>query len=299
MRTWLRRLGFALLALLGLLVVGYVVLAAIARPAPTHPWFAARPGEHTPLVFAHQGGGGIRPENTMEALRHAAEIGVDVLDSDMHLTKDGVLVLMHDETVDRTTNGHGAVADLTLAEIKALDAGYSFTTDGGQTFPYRGKGLTVPTVEEVFQAFPQMRVGLEIKDSPAGTPEAFCALVRRYNMGDKVLVSSFGSDSMNSFRRACPEVATSATQNEVLVFYILSRLYLERVLTPAYNSFQVPEVSSSIRILTPRFLDAAGNRNLPVQPWTIDEVEDMRRILAMNVQAINSNYPDRLLALLK
>ena len=299
MNSWLRRLGFTLIIIMVLLLAAYVVLTLVARPAPAHPWFAARPGEHTPLVFAHQGGGGIRPENTLEALRHAADIGADVLDSDMHLTRDGVLVLMHDDTVDRTTDGRGPVADLTLAEIKALDAGYTFTTDGGQTFPYRGQGLTVPTVEEVFQAFPNMRMGLEIKDSPAGTPEAFCVLVRRYHMADKVLVSSFGSDSMTAFRRACPEVATSATQNEVLLFYVLSRLSLERVLTPAYNSLQVPEVSGGIHVLTPRFLDAAQNRNLPVQPWTIDEVEDMRRILAMHVEAINTDYPDRLLSLLK
>ena len=289
---------YAVAAVVGLLLAAYVLLALTARPAPPHPWFTPRRGEHTPLVFAHQGGGGIRPENTLAALRHAADIGADVLDSDMHLTRDGVLVLMHDDTVDRTTNGHGLVADLTLAEVKALDAGYRFSADGGQTFPYRGQGLTVPTVEEAFQAFPDRRFGLEIKDSPAGTPEAFCALVRRYNMGDKVLVSSFSSASMDAFRRACPEVATSATQNEVLPLYILSLLHLERVLTPAYNSLQVPEVSGGIHVLTPRFLDAARNRNLPVQPWTINAVEDMQRLLALNVAAINTDYPDRLLALL-
>ncbi|MFN8474569.1 MAG: glycerophosphodiester phosphodiesterase [Anaerolineae bacterium] len=299
MHTWLKRLGIALLVLVGLLLAVYVALAAVARPAPVHPWFARHAGEHTPLVFAHQGGGGIRPENTMEALHHAADIGVDVLDSDMHLTKDGVLVLMHDETVDRTTNGHGAVADLTLAEIKALDAGYNFTTDNGQTYPYRGKGLTVPTVEEVFQAFPNMRMGLEIKDSPPGTAEAFCALLHRYNMQDKVLVSSFLKESMYAFRAACPEVATSAVEDEVRPLYVLSQLYLERVLTPTYNSLQVPEYSGDTHVLTPRFVDAARNRNLPVEPWTIDEVDDMKRILALDVEAINTNYPDRLLPLVK
>ncbi|MFN8498145.1 MAG: glycerophosphodiester phosphodiesterase [Anaerolineae bacterium] len=299
MNTWLKRLGIALVVLIGVLLAVSVALAGAARPAPMSPWFTPRTGEHRPLVFAHQGGGGIRPENTMESLRHAADIGADVLDSDMHLTKDGVLVLMHDETVDRTTNGHGAVADLTLAEIKALDAGYSFTTDGGKTFPYRGQGLVVPTVEEAFQAFPDKRFGLEIKDSPAGTPEAFCALVRRYNMQDKVLVSSFLDASMSAFRTACPEVATSATESEVRPLYILSQLYLERLLTPAYNSLQVPEYSGSTHVLTPRFVEAARNRGLAVQPWTIDEVADMERIRALNVEAINTNYPDRLLALLK
>ncbi len=295
----LRRLGLALLILVGLGVLVFAVGALTARRVAPHPWFAARPGEHRPLVFAHQGGEGIRPSNTLLAFRHAAELGADVLDTDMHMTRDGALVLMHDETVDRTTNGQGAIRDLTLADIKRLDAAYRFTTDEGQTYPYRGQGVTVPTLEELFQTFPDKRFGVEIKQTPPDIAVPFCALIRRYGMQDKILISSFRQANMDAFRRECPEVATSATEDEVRVFYGLSLLGLSAAYSPVYHSLQVPESSGGIHVLTPRFIAAARGRGLAVQPWTINEETDLRRILALGVEGINTDYPDRLLALLK
>ncbi|MCA9939492.1 MAG: glycerophosphodiester phosphodiesterase [Anaerolineales bacterium] len=298
--TAIQRFGRILLILIVLLSLAYLVARVLARSAPAHPWFTPRAGEHHPLVFAHQGGENLWPSNTMFAFDQAAALGVDVLDSDMHMTRDGVLVLMHDETVDRTTNGTGAIRDMTLAEIEQLDAGYNFSTDGGQTFPYRGQGLTVPTLEALFQAYPHMRFGIEIKQTdPTPTAQRFCALIRQYEMEDQVLVSSFRQENMDAFRATCPEVATSATEGEVRLFYVLFRLGLSDTITPPYYSFQVPERSGNIHILTPAFVAAAQRRGLTVQPWTINEVEDMRRILALAVDGINTDNPDRLLDLLK
>ena len=287
------------LIIAAVLALAYLVTRATARPAPAHGWFTPRPGENQPLVFAHQGGENLWPSNTLLAFDQAAALGVDVLDTDMHMTQDGVLLLMHDQTVDRTTDGVGAIRDLTLAEIKQLDAGYSFTLDEGQTFPYRGQGLVVPTLEELFQAHPQMRFGIEIKqiESENAAPQ-FCALIRQYNMQAQVLVSSFRQANMDAFRQECPEVATSATEDEVRLFYILFRLGLSDTLTPRYNSFQVPETSGGIHILTPAFVAAAHRRGLAVQPWTINEAADMQRILALGVDGINTDNPDRLLDLL-
>lgn len=252
------------------------------------------------LVFAHQGGENIRPSNTREAFCYAVELGADVLDTDMHMTKDGVLVLTHDETVDRTTNGHGTIRDLTLAEIKQFDAAYNFTTDDGQTFPYRGQGFRVPTLEELFQAFPDKRFGIEIKQTePVETAKRFCALIRQYHMEEGVLVSSFRQENMNEFRKQCPEVATSATEDEVRPFFFASLLGLTRAFTPNYNSMQVPEEAAGFHILTPQFVAAAHERGLPVQPWTINEEADLKRILALGVEGINTDNPDRLLALLQ
>ena len=295
----LRRIGLSLfiLVVLGALVFG--VAAFTARPVTPHPWFAARPGEHRPLVFAHQGGEDIRPSNTMLAFRHAVELGADVLDTDMHMTKDGALVLMHDETVDRTTNSQGAIRDLTLAQIKQFDAGYWFTTDNGQTYPYRGQGVSVPTLEEMFQAFPDKRYGVEIKQTPPEIAVPFCALIRRYGMQGKILISSFRQANMDAFRRECPEIATSATEDEVRLFYGLSLLGLTTAYSPVYHSLQVPERSGSIQVLTPRFVAAAHSRGVAIQPWTINEEADLRRVLALGVEGINTDYPDRLLALLQ
>jgi glycerophosphoryl diester phosphodiesterase len=298
--TPLKRAGSAVLVGIGVLLIVYLVARLIALPAATHPWFTARAGENKPLVFAHQGAENLWPSNTLFAFQHAAEMGVDVLDMDMHMTKDGALVLMHDQTVDRTTDGTGAIRDLTLDEIQHLDAGYRFSADEGKTHPYRGQGLTVPTLEELFQTFPDKRFGIEIKQTePVATAQRFCALIRQYNMQDKVLVSSFRQENMDAFRAECPEVATSATENEVRLFYVFFRLGLSDLLTPGYNSFQVPEESGGIHLLTPRFVAAAHRRGLAVQPWTINETEDLKRILALGVDGINTDNPDRLFALLK
>lgn len=299
-RSLLKRVGYGALALLGVLIAAIALGLLLARPAPAHPWFTPRAGEHTPLVFAHQGGENLWPSNTLLAFQNSAELGADVLDTDMHMTRDGALVLMHDQTVDRTTDGAGAIRDLTLAEIKRLDAGYDFSLDGGQTFPFRGQGLTVPTLEELFQAFPEKRFGIEIKQTePAPTAKEFCRVIRQHNMEDQVLVSSFRQANMDAFRAECPEVATSATEDEVRVFYVLFRLGLTGLLTPNYASLQVPESSGGIFLLSPDFVRAAQARGLAVQPWTINETEDLQRILALGVDGINTDNPDRLLELLK
>ena len=299
-RKFFKRLGLGLLIFSA--VVAVIVLAFIitAKPAPAHPWFAPRPGDHKPLVFAHQGGENLWPSNTLLAFQNSANLGADVLDTDMHMTQDGVLVLMHDETVDRTTNGTGAIRDLTRAEIKQLDAGYDFSTDNGLTFPFRGQGLTVPTLEELFRAFPDKRFGIEIKQTePIETAQRFCALIRQYHLESSVLVSSFRQVNMDEFRKQCPEVATSATQDEVTVFFALNSIGLSAAYTPNYNSLQVPETFSIFTVLTPQFVAGAHSRGLAVQPWTINDEADLKRILALDVDGINTDNPDRLLNLIK
>ena len=299
-RTVFKRLGQGLLILALMVVVVIVYSLITAKPVPAHPWFAPRPGDHRPLVFAHQGGENLWPSNTLLAFQNSIELGADVIDTDMHLTKDGVLILMHDQTVDRTTDGTGAIRDLTLAEIKELDAGYGFSLDDDQTYPFRGQGLTVPTLEEVFQAFPDKRFGIEIKQAePVETAQRFCALIRQYHLTASVLVSSFRQVNMDEFRRQCPEVATSATQEEVTVFFALNTLGLSAAYTPNYNSLQVPQTFSLFTVLTPQFVAGAHGRGLAVQPWTINEEADLKRILALGMDGINTDNPDRLLNLLR
>ncbi len=299
-RRILSRIGLTLLGLIAIGLVVYLGFVLTARPAPAHAWFAPRSGDHKPLVFAHQGSENLWPSNTMLAFQKSVELGADVLDTDMHMTKDGVLVLMHDETVDHTTNGHGAIRDLTLDEIKKFDAAYNFSTDDGKTFPYRGQAITVATLEELFKAFPDKRFGIEIKQTdPVITAQRFCAMIRQYHMEESVLVSSFRQENMNEFRKQCPKVATSATQDEVTVFFVLNLLGMTPALTPNYNSLQVPETFSIFTVLTPQFVAAAHARGLAVQPWTINDVDDLQHVLSLDVDGINTDNPDRLLALLK
>lgn len=299
-RVILKRMALVVVLLCVVGAVLYFFLLFNARRAPHHAWISLRPGEHKPLVIAHQGGEGEWPSNTMIAFQNASQAGADMLDTDMHMTKDGVLVLIHDATVDRTTNGKGAIRDLLLSEIKQLDAGYKFSTGNGRIFPYRRKGVTVPTLEELFNAFPDKRLGIEIKPAePMDLSRQFCALIRKHKLQKNILVSSFRQETMAAFRAECPEVATSATLREVVIFLRLNALHMTRVLSPDYCCFQVPERSGSVQVISPQFIAAARERHLSILPWTINEEGALQRMIAIGAEGINTDYPTRMLRLLR
>jgi glycerophosphoryl diester phosphodiesterase len=263
-----------LLVLVVALVAVYALLALLARPAAEQPFFTQF--DHYPLVMAHQ--------------------GVDVLEMDVHSTADGVLVVIHDDSVDRTTDGSGAVHDFTLAELKTLDAGYDWTPDDGQTYPYRGQGITIPALEELFVAFPKMPMNIEIKQAEPSIAAPLCQLIREYDKADEVLVVSFHEQATKEFRDVCPEVVTGAGQNEVIALFALSKVFLEGAYGPAAEAVQVPEYRSGLHVITPRFVDAAHHRGLQVHAWTINDEADMRRLIDLGVDGIITDYPDRLLA---
>lgn len=284
------------LSVLGIVLLALALAAALSRRAPEHPYYSA--GLPYPLVIAHQGGDGLWPGDTLYAFERAAALGVDVLEMDLHITQDGVLVISHDETVDRTTDGTGNIEDMTLAEIKALDAGYTWSNDGGQTYPYRGLGITIPTLEEIFQAFPAYRMTIEIKKTEGSLAAPFCELIRAYGMQDKVLVASFHDERMAEFRQTCPEVATSSARQETTVFVLMSKAFLGRLYSPAFYALQVPQESGGITVMTAQFVRAAHERNLRVEPWTIDDPEQMKLYIEWGVDGIITDRPDLLLEIL-
>jgi glycerophosphoryl diester phosphodiesterase len=290
------------------LMAGTVIVAVVAglyaaawirsSPIEQAAFFDSTAGDNpdnVPLVFAHQGGELLRPSNTMTAFTHAVELGTQVIDTDLHMTADGELVLIHDETVDRTSDGTGAVRDLTLAELRVLDFGDTFTTDDGQTFSYRGQGHGIVTVEELFEAFDEHRFGIEIKQADPDAATLLCRQIHRFGYEERVIVSSFTQPNMDVFRRACPEVATSATGSEVRTFYVLHRLGLAGLVDPEYQAFQVPESAGGILILSDGFVADARSRGIPIVPWTINEAKVMDRLIGLGVDGINTDRPDLLL----
>lgn len=232
---------------LGIFLLTILISAFLGRQVPPHSYYKDAP---VPLVIAHQGGDDVRPGDTLPAFKHAVEIGADVLEMDAHITKDGHIVLMHDERVDRTTDGTGSIEEMALEELKKLDAAYNWTLDNGETYPYRGQGVTVPTLEELFQKFPQMRYVIEIKKSQIPIDKPLCDLIRKHGMQNKVMVASFHDEAMANFRATCPEVATSGSRSEVTPFVLLSKLYWTGFLRfPQFQSLQVPyETSESYGI---------------------------------------------------
>lgn len=283
-----------LITLIGVVAIAYGLLVIWAMPNPSEPLFN-RDGV---LVIAHRGGAGLWPENTLYAFRQAAALGVDVLEMDVQITRDGEIVVLHDSTVDRTTNGTGAVGDLTLTELRRLDAGYTWTADDGQSFPYRGRGLTVPTLAEVFTALPNVPMNIEIKPSGPAVAGRLAQLVRDHGMAGRVLIASFDRDVMREFRRLCPEAATAATEAEVRTLYTLELLQLGRTYRPPAEAVQVPEYHGRRRVVTPRFVATVRERNMEVHVWTVNHIDDMRRMVELGVDGIMTDYPDRLLAVL-
>lgn len=245
------------------------------------------------MVVAHQGGEGEWPSNTMEAFYASDALGVDALDMDVHLSRDDVLVLMHDTTVERTTDGRGAIRELTWEQLQKLDAGYRFTPDGS-TFPYRGKGLKIPRLEQVLQAFPSQRLGIEIKQAPPEAARILGQLLKSSGAESRVLLSTFEEAMMTEIRRYCPGVATSATPWEAKVFVAASRLHLEDWISPAYCCLQIPLQYQGLSLLSERTVEAAHRRQVKVLPWTIDTAEEARFCLQVGADGLNTNWPSRM-----
>lgn len=278
------------------LAVGFAML--LARPAQPHPFF--KPFKRYPLVIAHADDAGTArwPGNTLLFLQSNADLGVDVLEMDVNMTRDGEIVLLHDRAVDRTTNGTGRVSDLTLADIQALDAAYAWSPDGGQTYPLRGQGVVIPTLREVFERWPDYAMNIEIKQESPSMAEPLCALIRQYRRAEKTLVASFSDTAMREFRQACPTVATAPSSGEVTAFVLLNFAFLADTTSPAYHAFQVPLSHSNIPVVTPAFVQAAHRRNVQVHVWTINDPADMQRLIDMGVDGIMTDRPDILMQLL-
>ena len=281
------------------ILISLILIAALIPDAPSKNYYK---NVSTPLVIAHQGGDGVWPGDTMYAFEKAVGIGADVLEMDAHITKDSQIVLMHDEEVERTTDGTGLIEDLTLAELKQLDAAYDWSSDGGKTFPYRGQGIQVPTLDELFQKFPQMRYVIEIKLTQNPIEKPLCDLIRRNNMQDKIMVASFHDVAMQNFRETCPEVATSASRTEVRNFVLVGKAFLSAFVAPQYQSIQPPydpKESLNISIMTERFIREAHAKNIKVEPWTVNDPELMRHYIEWGVDGIITDRPDLMIKVLE
>jgi len=288
------RLGKILLSLVLLLAVVCVVLAIWIEPMPDHPFVQKKGIE----VIAHRGGWGLWPENTLYAFQHAIDLGVDMLELDIRSTKDGHLVVFHDSKLNRTTDGAGHVNDFTLAELKKLDAGYQWSPDHGETYPFRGKGIVVPTLKEVFESFPQMRMSIEIKQREPDIVEMFANMIRSHRMQDRVIVASFDSGTLKRFREQFPEVATSPGLTEGAIFYLLCRVNLSAVYHPNAEVLQFPLKFGGFDTKHAALVDGAHKNNIQVQIWTVGDESDMQLLIERGVDGIITRRPDRLLRLM-
>lgn len=279
-----------------LFVVSIALLAVClvaSEPVPAHPYFAD--GEFQ--VIAHRGGRGLMPENTLSAFRHADSLGVDVLEMDIHASADGQLVVIHDRTVDRTTDGRGRVDSMTVQQLQALDAGYRWESDQGD-FPHRGKGVRIPLLEEVLSEFSHRRMLIEIKPNSMQIATRLCATLGHFEMDEKTVVASFHGDALEAFVQACPQTPVSATTGQVLLYTLLHWLRLDTAYLNPPIAFQVPERAGPLRLVDERFITSVHARKAYVHVWTVNQTEAMHRLLELGVDGIMTDYPNRLLSLL-
>jgi glycerophosphoryl diester phosphodiesterase len=269
---------------------------SVARPLQKQRYAAAsmaRPffGPTTPIPFAHRGGAKRWPENTVLAFRNSAELGYRHIETDLHETSDGRFVCFHDPTLERTTNGRGKLRDYTLAELQRLDAGYQFIEDGSYTF--RHAGLCIPTLEEALEADPTLHYNLEMKPNDPALAGRLWELIDHHGIHDRVLVASEHDEVTEAFRRhSRGRVATSAGHKGALHFWAQALTGLSRHAVYAFDALQIPPTFRGMKVITPRFVEAAHRHGVQIHIWTINDPAEMEGLAAAGVDGIMTDFPD-------
>ncbi|MFT5441093.1 MAG: glycerophosphoryl diester phosphodiesterase [Myxococcota bacterium] len=264
--------------------------------AMAHPFFDVS----NPVIIGHRGAAGTAPENTLPSFARGLELGSEVLESDIHATRDGIPILLHDPSVERTTNGRGNASELTLAELRELDAGHHFTLDAGGSFPQRGQGVRIPTLEEAFEAFPKARFNLEIKANPTGLVGRVVELVEKYGRSDTTLLTAGEDPIMLELRRERAERAAGFAIGASLadIVSVIKAAVGNGPATENVMALQIPEDFGGNPLVTETLMNFAKAHEIAVHVWTINEAEDMKRLLDQGVEGLITDHPERMAALL-
>ena len=251
-----------------------------------------------PIVFGHRGASGEAPENTLIAFERALAQGAAILETDVHVTQDGDVVVAHDADVARTTDGVGSIAELRLGQLAVLDAGHHFSPDGGASHPYRDKGIRIPTLRELFRRLPGVRFNIELKSDDPRLVKAAVALVAEYERADLTLLAAAEERTLAAVRaeleRCSVGAALGASLADVLGFIRAALGEGEAPRGPA--ALQIPPTFAGKPLVTRALLDFAHRQGVQVHVWTINDVEEMERLLALGVDGIMSDFPGRLRA---
>jgi glycerophosphoryl diester phosphodiesterase len=250
-----------------------------------------------PRAFGHRGSAGTHPENTLESFRAAAEAGVHYFELDVHMTRDGEIVVSHDDHLARTCGDDRVIREMTYVELHAADAGRMFTSDGVK-FPFRGTGVTVPRLREVLAAFPQMRMIVEVKQIAPSVVATTLDVIDRAGMRRNVLVASEHQEPLDEVRRLAPDIPTNFSYLESGGFFqaMAARDVNYR---PPGAALQIPRSYESWQLVTPDSVEFAHRIGIEVHVWTVNEETEMSELLDMGVDGLISDYPRRLLDVIR
>lgn len=300
-----------------LLVIPLMLPAANAVVVLDNPWM-----DRAPLNIAHQGGAKEAPSNTLFAFKEALKTGADVLELDVHAASDGEIVVLHDATLNRTTNGEGRVDAHTVEQIKAFDAAYWWspgtvdchdaancewvyrgvaTGDKEPPEGYTANDFTIPTLREVLETFPNTLINIEIKNTAPDTlpyESTLAALLKEFGRVDDVIVVSFLDHAVEAFKALAPEIHTATATAETAVFWATTQDEAPGAPNPRYVALQVPITFEGITVVTQDFVTNANDNGLAVHVWTIDNADDMCWLLSLGVQGIMTDRPSLLESIL-
>lgn len=243
-----------------------------------------------PLVFGHRGGAKIGPENTLLAFARGLAAGADGFECDVRLSADGVPVVIHDATLDRTTSTTGPVGGLTAEALAGVDATCRFQPTDPAYAVAEPSG--VPTLRRVLEQFPRARVIIELKDTDQALARAVTGIIGALGAEERVCVGSFNRAVLEAVRSLAPGIVTSASPPEAQRTLVRSWLPLPRFGAAAYRALQVPERSGRLRVVRPAFVRQAHREGALVQVWTVDHPADVARLLGYGVDGIISDRPD-------
>ena len=243
-------------------------------------------------LYGHRGTSVLAPENTSVAFDLALQLGVDVLEIDVRLSRDNVVMVTHDETVDRTTDGNGAVLSYTYDALKKLNASYRFVNPDGRS--YRQDKVRLLSLGELFERYPGTRINIDIKDDSLQAATEVVDCIDRHGSANRVNVGSFHSAPLLHFRKLAPGVTTAATQREVAALYF-SRWSphgrTDASLLP-YHYLQIPTRYMGLPLATRAFIDFAKRRSLKTVYWTLNAAELIQATLDAGAQGIVTDRPD-------
>jgi glycerophosphoryl diester phosphodiesterase len=246
-----------------------------------------------PWIVAHRGGGGLAPENTLEAFERAAALGVDALEIDVRLTSDQRVVVFHDEDTARLTGAPGTIEGRPLSSVQALDAAFSFSTDGGATHPLRGRGVRIPTFAEALARFPAMRFNVDAKAEDPALAAALAEDVVAARAVDRVCVGSFFDDQAERLGRLLPETARYLPQDAATCHVLNAKSGRSGAGCPAgYDLADLPWHVGEMKVVDAKVVAYFHGRGIPVHVWTVDGEQDMRELLAMGVDGVVTDRPD-------
>lgn len=280
-----------------------IISMVFVQQRKTKPFIAKLP---VFTIVGHRGAPMRHPGNTMESFREALKINhATMLELDVHQTKDGIIVVNHDDYIKNSSGERVFINGHTFKELRSIDAGYHVSFDNDATYPFRGKGYAIPEFADVLKSFKGTLISIDIKHHTVECADSLVKLIHDNGADENVIIGSFSDEIMNHIREKYPHIATSFSKSEVMKFVVLHKLFLSGFFNAKDDAMMIPEFSDTenpeymgpghkqgFRIISRRFIKEAHALNLPVMAWTINKKENMERLHSWGIRGVITDYPD-------